>query len=37
MQEHYLLIVEKREKSKVFLDVVRREFGEEKRESLPKK
>ena len=36
MQECYFLIVEKREKSKVF-DVFRREFREEKRKDLPRK
>jgi len=36
VQEHYILIVEKREKSKVF-DVFRRKFRGEKREDLPRK
>ena len=36
MQEHYLLIVEKIEKLKVF-DVFRRGFREEKRENMLRK
>jgi len=41
MQEHYLLIIEKRENSKVFIFyffyVFEREFREEMRENLPRK
>ena len=35
MQEHYLLIDERREESR-FFDVFRREFREEKRKNLPR-